>query len=61
MKNYIRQLSKKQLEIINYNIFNDNKRAKCLSILSYALKNVDESGAIKMSLDRLHKRYSSIR
>ena len=59
MKKYIRQLSKEQLEIINYNIFNDNKRAKCLSVLSYALKNLDESGAIRMSLDRLHQRYSA--
>lgn len=59
MNNYKVQIPKKQLEIINYNIFNDNKRAKCLSVLSYMLQNLDKDNAVRMSLDRLYEKYSS--
>lgn len=59
MNNYKVQIPKQQLDIINYNIFNDNKRAKCLSVLSYALQNLNEDNSIRMSLDRLYARYSA--
>ena len=59
MNNYKVQIPKQQLDIINCNIFNDNKRAKCLSVLSYALQNLSEDNSIRMSLDRLYARYSA--
>ena len=59
MNNYKVQIPKQQLDIINCNIFNDNKRAKCLSVLSYALQNLSEDNSIRMSLDRLYARYST--
>ena len=59
MNNYKVQIPKQQLDIINYNIFNDNKRAKCLSVLAYALQNLNDDNSIRMSLDRLYARYSA--
>ena len=59
MNNYTIQIPKQQLNIINCHIFNDNKRAKCLSVLAYIIKNLDTDNSIRMSLDRLHARYSA--